>query len=173
MDERVKEQLLEALPRLRRYCCGLTGSVDEGDDLAQATCERAIRYIGRWQPDTRLDAWMFRMARNLFLNGIRDRRTRAGHLRSIAHSVAGSLDGVRAAEAHLSLAAVRDFITRLPEEQRSVLLMVCVEGMSYEEVARTLDLPVGTVTSRLGRGRLALKTWLDGQRPAADVSQRG
>jgi RNA polymerase sigma-70 factor (ECF subfamily) len=154
--------MLALLPRLRRFAYGLTGSIDDGDDLVQATCEQAIRHIDTWQPGTRLDSWMYRIARNSHLNALRAKRVRADHLKSVDHDELTRVDGTRAMEAHLTFAGVRDFIARLPEEQRSIVLLVCVEGLAYKEVAEALDLPIGTVTSRLARARLALKNFADG-----------
>jgi len=157
--------MLALLPRLRRFAYGLTGSIDEGDDLVQITCERAIRNIDTWQVGTRLDSWMYRIARNQFLNQVRASKLRGQRLEAEDIDRHIYVDGARAMEAQLTLNAVRDQIARLPEEQRSILLLVCVEGLSYKEVAAVLDLPMGTVTSRLARARMALKDGLDGAVP--------
>lgn len=162
MDDTIRREMLALLPRLRRFAYGLTGSVDDGDDLVQTTCERAIRHIDTWQPGTRLDSWMYRIARNTHLNALRAGRVRRDHLQSVDSDDMGRVDGARAMEARLTFAAVRDFVARLPEEQRTVVLLVCVEGKSYKAVAEIMDLPVGTVTSRLARARLALKGLIDG-----------
>ncbi len=162
MDETIRREMLALLPRLRRFAYGLTGSIDEGDDLVQATCERAIDRIETWQPGTRLDSWMYRIARNTFLNWRRAGRVRAEYLQLLDPDQFGSIDGARAMEAHLTLASVRQGIARLPEEQRTVLLLVCVEGLAYKEVSELLDLPMGTVTSRLARARLSLKALVEG-----------
>ncbi len=162
MDDNIRREMLALLPRLRRFAYGLTGSIDEGDDLVQTTCERAIRHIDTWQPGTRLDSWMYRIARNTFLNALRAKQVRADHLQSLDRDELGRVDGARAMEARLTFAAVRDFVGRLPEEQRSIVLLVCVDGLAYKEVAELLDLPIGTVTSRLARARIALKEFADG-----------
>ncbi len=154
--------MLAFLPRLRRFAYGLTGSAADGDDLLQATCERAIRHIDKWQPGTRLDSWMYRIARNLHLNNIRARNVRGEHLAPADPEIHGAVDGARIMESQLTYAAVRGFIARLPEEQRTVLLLITVEGLSYREVSELLELPLGTVTSRLARARLALKAYMDG-----------
>lgn len=166
LDETIRREMLAFLPRLRRFTYGLTGSADQGDDLLQATCERAIRHIDKWQPGTRLDSWMYRIARNLFLNDIRAKGVRGEHLSSIDPGDVAAVDGVRVAEAHLTFEAVRGLIDRLPEEQRTILLLVTVEGLSYREVSDMLELPMGTVTSRLARARLALKSLLGGDEAA-------
>lgn len=161
MDETIRREMLALLPRLRRFAYGLTGTIDEGDDLVQATCERAISRIDTWQPGTRLDSWMYRIAQNTFFNWRRAGRVRGEHLKAVDSEQSTSFDGARAMEAHLTFTAVREFIARLPEEQRTILLLVCVEGLAYKEVAEILDLPMGTVTSRLARARMTLKALME------------
>ena len=163
LDETTRREMLAFLPRLRRFALGLTGSADQGDDLVQATCERAIRHIDKWQPGTRLDSWMFRIARNLHLNDMRAKGVRGQHLSSIDARELDRVDGVRAIESHITFNAVRKFVNHLPEEQKTVLLMITVEGLSYREVADLLELPIGTVTSRLARARLSLKAFMGGE----------
>lgn len=162
MDEGTRREMLALLPRLRRFACGLTGSADEGDDLVQATVERAIRHIDKWQPGTRLDSWMFQIARNLNLNNIRARKVRGAHLAPVALEGIIGEDGFRVAESRLTIAAVRDFVARLPEEQKAVLMLVCIEGLSYRETAEVMGVPIGTVTSRLARARITLRALLEG-----------
>lgn len=161
MDETIRREMLALLPRLRRFAYGLTGSIDEGDDLVQATCERAIDRIETWEAGTRLDSWMYRIARNTYFNWRRAGRVRAEYLQVVDSEAQLTHDGARAMEAHLTLASARDCIARLPEEQRTVLLLVSVEGLAYKEVAAILDLPIGTVTSRLARARLALSALME------------
>lgn len=165
MDEALKREIVAFLPRLRRYAHALTGTRADGDDLVQATCERAIRHLDSWQPGSRLDAWLFRIARNLFLNEVRARRVRGPQQDIADHQEAHAADGRPGQEARLDLARVRLLLGRLPEEQRSVLLLIAVEGLSYQETAAALELPIGTVTSRLARGRLALKQLMEGETP--------
>lgn len=170
MDRATERELLAVLPRLRRFATALTGSREQGDELLQATCERALSRIDQWQPGSRLDSWMYRIARNLYLNEIRSRKARGEHLTLIEERDAPTEDGRAVTESRLVFSRVRDLVARLPEEQRAVLLLVCLEGLSYQETAAILDLPVGTVTSRLGRARLALKESLDGEAPAASAA---
>lgn len=161
VEERIRQEMFEHLPRLRRFAYGLTGSLDEGDDLVQATVERAIRHLDKWQVGTRLDSWMFQITRNLFLNTLCARKVRGESVDPAQLDRYLAVDGVRAVGASLTFAAVRGFIARLPEEQRSVLLLVAVDGRSYKEAARLLDLPMGTVTSRLARARIAIRNFID------------
>lgn len=171
MDEALRRDLIAFLPRLRRFALGLTGDRAEGDDLVQATCERAIRYSDRWVPGTRLDAWLFRIARNLFLNDRRDRRRRGPHLPIDEHPDSRVFDGERAAVSGIALEAVAAELQSLPEEQRSALLLIAVEGLGYREAAEVLGVPMGTVTSRLARARIALRTQL-GETVADAASSR-
>ena len=175
MKEEVRRELIAFLPRLRRFTRALTGSRDEGDELLQATCERAIRHIDKWEAGTRLDSWMFKIARNLHLNTIRSRAVRGEHLVPVEddQETAAPLDGRAVVEARLTYDLVRRLVTRLPEEQRSILLLICVEGLSYKEVAEMLDLPMGTVTSRLARARMTLKTLLEQPMPESRAEQAG
>lgn len=156
--------MIALLPRLRRFARGLTGSEEEADDLVQAACERAIQRIGQWQPGTRLDSWMFRIMQNLWIDTIRVGKLRGSHLSLVdpeGQKVPG-MDGEQATMNRLTLQAVRRGVQRLPPDQRSVLLLVCVEGCSYKETAETLGIPVGTVMSRLSRARLALNGMVGG-----------
>lgn len=150
------EQLTELIPRLRRFASGLAGSVDHGDELVQAACERLLHHHQRLRPGSRLDSWMYRVIRNLHVDGIRAQAVRdrsAQHLRLAGEMEQAQVGGL---ESELHLHDVHDAMQRLPEEQRSALMLVCVEGLSYKEAAEVMDIPMGTVTSRLIRGRKAL-----------------
>ncbi len=163
--------MLSFLPRLRRFTYGLTGNRDAGDDLLQGTCERAIREIDSWQPGTRLDSWMYRIARNLHLNTLRAQKVRGEDQDPVDLDRHRSLDGVGAVEAQLTFASVRRLMAGLPEEQRSLLLLICVEGLSYQEASALLDIPIGTISSRLARARMTLKEQMDEVSvPEADAS---
>ncbi|MCK4867954.1 MAG: RNA polymerase sigma factor [Alphaproteobacteria bacterium] len=167
--------MIALLPRLRRFARGLTGSEVEADDLVQAACERAIQRIGQWQPGTRLDSWMFRIMQNLWIDTIRMGKLRGSHLSVVdpeGQQVPG-MDGEQATMNRLTLEAVRRGVQRLPPDQRSVLLLVCVEGHSYKETADTLGIPVGTVMSRLSRARLALNRMVGGPDSEVAVASGG
>jgi RNA polymerase sigma-70 factor (ECF subfamily) len=175
LDKRTKAEMIALLPRLRRFARGLTGSEEEADDLVQAACERAIQRIGQWQPGTRLDSWMFRIMQNLWIDAIRMGKLRGSHLSIVdteGHQTPG-MDGEQATMNRLTLEAVRRGVQRLPPDQRSVLLLVCVEGHSYKETADTLGIPVGTVMSRLSRARLALNRMVGGSDPDAIAAGGG
>jgi len=152
------------LPRLRRYAYALAGSRAGADDLVQDAYERAIRHIDSWLPGSRLDSWMVQIMRNVHLNKLRSDRVRRDH--ASAAEPEGLVDGERFTEARITLDAVRRFVWRLPEEQRTALSLVCIEGMTYKEAADVLGLPGGTVASRVARARLALAAFVDGDQTA-------
>jgi RNA polymerase sigma-70 factor, ECF subfamily len=161
MPSRFAEDLVALLPRLRRFALSLTRSANEADDLVQAACERALRARDQWTPGTRLDSWVFRIIQNLWIDAVRKRRTE-GIVKAIdeAIDVQGE-DGRQIVERALTLAEVNDAVNELPEEQRVVLLLVCTEERSYQETAEMLGIPIGTVMSRLARGRRSLAQRLD------------
>ena len=164
MDQSVRREMAALLPRLRRFAYGLTGSIDAGDDLVQSACERALSRVHQWQAGTRLDSWMYRIMQNLWFDELR-----AGRRREVA-TEPETLDAMTGGDAEseaamrLDLATVRRRMADLPPDQRAVLLLVSVEGLSYKEAAGILEVPIGTVMSRLARARLALARALE---PAA------
>lgn len=147
------ERLIAFLPNLRRFAISLCGSLDLADDLVQAACERALANAGRFEPGTRFDAWMFRILRNLWIDHLRRRKTAGVQEDVSAHAEIAGSSGVQDTEARLTLKAVAGAIGDLPDEQREVLLLVCVEDLSYRETAEVLGIPIGTVMSRLSRAR--------------------
>jgi RNA polymerase sigma-70 factor (ECF subfamily) len=153
--EAIRKQMTTLLPRLRRFAVSLTGNMADADDLVQDTVERALRNLHRWQPDTRLDSWMYRIAQNLWIDTVRARRVRQTTGAEPPEDAA-VFDGARAAEARLTFAETCRALAGLPEEQRAVVALVVVEGLAYREVAEILGIPIGTVTSRLARAREAL-----------------
>jgi RNA polymerase sigma-70 factor, ECF subfamily len=149
----IRVELISLLPRLRRFGVALVRSQDKADDLVQAACERALRAEEQWQPGTRLDSWMFRIMRNLWIDEIRKTKTQ-GVRDDLddTFDLAGE-DGVKTSEFRSEASAVEQAIQRLPEEFRSVLVLVCIEELSYREAAEVLGVPIGTVMSRLARAR--------------------
>lgn len=150
-----RNELIALLPRLRRFARGLAGAADQADDLVQASIEKALRNLDGFATGSRMDAWMFRIMRNTWIDTIRARRDTVEYDTQAADTIIGS-DGRQTTEARLHLAEVRHAMAGLPDDQRVVLMLVCVEGMRYREVAEMLDIPEGTVMSRLSRARLAL-----------------
>lgn len=155
-DPAFRQDLVDLLPNLRRFARRLTGSAADGDDLVQAACVRALANAHRWQPGSRLDSWMFRIIQNLFTDGRRAAAVRKEGGDPVDPDWLHGGDTRIEVESALMLAAVRRAVARLPADQRRVLMLVGVEGMSYRDTASALDIPVGTVMSRLSRARLAL-----------------
>jgi RNA polymerase sigma-70 factor, ECF subfamily len=155
LRDTIQTEMIQLLPRLRNFARSLTGAADQADDLVQTAIEKALRNLDSYMPGTRLDAWMFRIMRNAWIDAIRARRDTAAFDTEAADSIAGE-DGRKTTEDRLHLTEVRRAMASLPEEQRTVLILVCVEGMRYREVAEALDIPEGTVMSRLSRARVAL-----------------
>jgi len=154
MDSRA---LLAVLPRLRRYARALVASREAADDLVQDTLERAWIKAAQWQPGTDLRAWLFAIMHNLRIDQLRRPAQELAALDDEALELptrATQTDQIEVNELGAAL-------SRLPEEQRAVLLLVALEDMSYAEIAATLAIPAGTVMSRLARGRERLRQLLD------------
>jgi RNA polymerase sigma-70 factor, ECF subfamily len=149
------QQLVALLPRLRRFAMVLARSRDAADDLVQSALERALSRADQWEPGTQLDRWMFRIVKTVWLNGLRSAQIRRTEPIE-DHIDSAVVDGARTAEARISLAEVKEAFDRLPVEQQEPLLLVCVEGYTYAEAAAFLGIPMGTVISRLVRGRATL-----------------
>lgn len=156
MSSDFSNELIELLPRLRRFARSLTGKADEADDLVQAACERALRGQASFKPETRLDAWLFRIMKNLWIDRIRRRKTEGVAEPIDDSSTLAGTDGRDVTDARLTLDRVWLEMGRLPEEQQQVLRLVCVDNMSYKDVADQLQIPIGTVMSRLSRARTSL-----------------
>ena len=151
----IRPGMIALLPRLRAFARALARSSDGADDLVQATCEKALHAVDSWTPGSRLDSWMFRIMQNHWIDTTRRERPQTpidspAALSAVAH------DGERVVEARLMLGSVGKVIHRMPEEQRSVLVLVCVQDLSYREAAEVLDVPIGTVMSRLARARRSI-----------------
>ena len=152
-----QSELIQLLPRLRRFALGLTADPAQADDLVQAGCERALSRRQQWQPGTRLDSWMFRIVQNLWIDQTRRRRTRGetAVLDDALH-IAGE-DGREVTERRLMLGRVREAFGGLAPELREAAGLVILNGMSYREAAETLGVPIGTIMSRVSRSRRALE----------------
>lgn len=149
-----RRELVELLPRLRRFAWVLTRSHDDAEDVVQAAVERALRHADSWQQGSRLDSWMYRIMQNLWRDELRAHRRRAEPLESHADIVGA--DGREVTIRHIQSSEARQALDELPEEQRVVIALVVLEGMSYRQTADILEVPVGTVMSRLARARARL-----------------
>ena len=159
--EAFERELLSLLPRLRRFARSLARDAADADDLTQLALERALKARDQWQMGTRMDSWMMKIMRNCWIDEVRSRSRRAtalslDEIRTVMPT-ASAADEERAADAD----AIDRAMNGLPPEQREAVALVLVEGLSYREAAETLDIPIGTLTSRLTRGRQALARTLE------------
>lgn len=166
MTEDIRPLIIEFLPRLRRFAYSLAGNPDQGDDLVQETCLRALSRADQWQPGTRLDSWMYRIAQNIWLDRMRANKVRGPSIDIDSLPDLASHDGRAVTESRLTLEEVTRGIARLPADQQVLVSLVCVEGLSYKEAADVLQVPIGTVMSRLARARRALYIAIHGHAPA-------
>ncbi len=162
-DDTTRQELIALIPRLRRFARVLTGNQADADDVVQACLEKAMLNWDQWQPGTRLDSWVFRIARNHWIDDRRRAHNRMGH-DDIGEmlDLAGD-DGQAVVEANDTARMVRAAVDSLPPEQRDVVALVMLEEMSYREAADALGLPIGTVMSRLSRAKAALAKRMSGE----------
>ncbi|NJO34195.1 MAG: RNA polymerase sigma factor [Rhodospirillales bacterium] len=153
--------MIAAIPRLRRFATSITGNVHLAEDLSQTALERALANISRWQPGTSMESWLLRIAYNAWIDDVRSKKRRGQHVNLDAVGDLRGEDGRVVSDNRLDLEAARAAMAELPLEFRSVLSLVALDGMSYQEVADTLKIPIGTVMSRLSRARKSLLEALD------------
>ena len=146
--------MLALLPRLRRFATGLARNPADADDLCQTTIERALRSRSQWQEGTRLDSWIYRIMRNIWIDEARARTRRGKTFVDADQGLDVGAGGGQ--EERVQLNQVDRALATLPDEQREAVLLVMVEGYTYREAAEIVDCPVGTLNSRLVRGRDAL-----------------
>lgn len=159
--------IAEMLPRLRRFACGLAGSLADADDVLQAAIEKALSRPDQFRAGSRLDSWMFRIIQTTWFDHRGSAAVRLAERPDLLERMQGA-DEIRELEARSTLRRVERLIAALPDEQRVVLMLVTVDGVSYREAAEILDIPVGTIMSRLARARLAIGRGLEARREAAE-----
>jgi len=157
------DQLAALVPRLRRFAHALSRNGADADDLTQAAIERALRSQEQWQPGTRLDSWCYRIMRNLWIDTARANARKSAREAPEEEGLSVGEDPRPRIEASVDLQRVMAAMTRLPDEQREVVALILVEGFGYREASEMLGLPIGTVSSRLVRGRTALLA-MEGER---------
>jgi RNA polymerase sigma-70 factor (ECF subfamily) len=155
----ILDEIEGCVPALRRYARALTHDHDQADDLVQDCLERAIRKRGLWRPSGSVRSWMFRILLNIHRNDLR--RMRRTPVSLPLDILPGDPAGPDAQPGRLALAETARAMQALPLDQREALLLVAVEEMSYAEAASTLSIPVGTLMSRLARGRAALRQMVE------------
>jgi RNA polymerase sigma-70 factor, ECF subfamily len=149
-------RILELLPKLRRFARSLARNVHDADDLLQGALERALAHLEQWQADTRLDSWLYTIVKNAWIDELRSRARRE---HTLADS--GQADAVPDHRGDASgTLAVDQAMECLPEDQRLAVALVLIEGLPYKEAAQIIGVPMGTLTSRLARGRQALQQLL-------------
>jgi len=155
-----RKELIALLPRLRRFARTLAQGAADADDLVQATCEHAIIKSDQWLDGTRLDSWLYTMMRNLWISEIRSRKVRVGQ---------GQVEASEAVELQTRVAGddeaygkqLMGMVRALPEGYATTLLLVAVEGWSYQEAADFMEVPIGTVMSRMSKARQLMKAKLE------------
>lgn len=157
----VESILVCQIPYLRRYARGLTHNAADADDLVQSCLLRALTNFHRFEKDTNLRAWLLTILHNIFIDTVRKRR----RAREAFEAAGIATDGLSQAPNqvhHIQVGELEHAIAQLPPEQRSTLLLVALEDLTYEEAARITGVPVGTVRSRLSRARQMLLGVVDG-----------
>jgi len=153
-EEDVRRLIVAAWPRLFRFACGLCGNRADGEDLAQSAVERALLAASRYRTGESMEAWLIHITRNLWRDGMRRRQVRG----VVVSDEMVDVERPQAAQAEehvMAMDALRAFAYLAPA-QREVAAMILVEGLSYQEAASALGIPIGTVMSRLARARSAL-----------------
>jgi RNA polymerase sigma-70 factor (ECF subfamily) len=161
-DKTKRHDIVELLVPLRRYARSLTRDTLRADDLVHDTLVRALESQATLRPNTNLRTWMMTVLHNVFIDDQRRKRVEARHadvLVQMSEEVAPP-----AQEGQVRLAQIRQAFLTLPEEQRAALHLVTLEGMAYADAAAVLGIPIGTLMSRLGRGRAALRAFEEGER---------
>jgi RNA polymerase sigma-70 factor, ECF subfamily len=156
-DSNFGEQVGTLLPRLRRFARALTRHPQDADDLVQLAVERALTRSKQWRPGSSLTNWMLGIVRNAWIDETRSRRRWAAVM--VPEDEAADV-GDTGTDRDIELWSIQSALERLPEDQRLAVALVLVEGLSYREAAQVMDVPIGTLTSRLARGRLALQSML-------------
>ena len=151
------------IPRLRRYARALAGDSHRADDLVQDTLERALAKFHLWRRGSDLRAWMFAIMHNVFVNQLKQRRELA-----LDEAAEAALESAPRSDP-LEMRDLDAVLRRLPAEQREVLLLVGLEQLSYAEASQALGVPLGTVMSRLSRGRERLHALMSGTAPASKL----
>jgi len=153
-------ELAAVWPRLRRFAYALARDAADADDLAQMAAEKAFKSFDQFHAGTRFDSWIFRICRTVWIDTIRSRSRRSAHEAPAEAAELLGHDPTSATEAAIDLGKAMTAMQRLPEEQREVIALILVDGFGYREAAEILDQPIGTISSRLARGREALLTLL-------------
>jgi RNA polymerase sigma-70 factor (ECF subfamily) len=152
----LQSRIVELLPKLRRFARALTRNPHDADDLVQLSLERALGHLEQWQADTRLDSWLYGILKNAWIDELRARGRRERVFDSPEQSESVPDPGGDAS----GTLAIDQAMEQIPEDQRLAVALVLIEGLPYKEAAQIIGVPMGTLTSRLARGRQALQELL-------------
>jgi RNA polymerase sigma-70 factor (ECF subfamily) len=155
--QELRAELVALLPRLRRFARALTRDAHDADDLVQLALERALAHAAQRRPEMQLAGWVFGILRNAWVD---EQRARGRRARLFSPEESGEQVADAASSAAPQMLAVQEALERLPGEQRLVVALVLIEGLSYKEAAHLLEIPIGTLTSRLARARETLQALL-------------
>jgi len=181
-NDEVVEGLESELDALWRFGVKLTGNQDDAADLVQRTCLRALEQRENYTSQGKLRSWLFSIEHRIWLNELRSRKVRESHALNTQNGTVTIMPGVSMKhedtsssddpETTVLLEQVYDVVESLPEAQRTIMILVCVEGFAYREVAEILDLPVGTVMSRLARARVSVGQRVLGKQKSYSETKR-
>ena len=174
-EKAIKEEMIKILPKLRSFARGLTGDVVQADDLLQNVCERALKKMHQFTPGSQLNSWLYKITVTQWYDHLRKQKKKTEkliNLRDHLH-VFESQHGVvdKHNRQQSNTIDLRRALKRLPEEQRVALLLISFEGYNYDEVAGILDLPVGTVASRVARARSNMAAYLSEKKKKTNSTQ--
>jgi RNA polymerase sigma-70 factor, ECF subfamily len=159
----LRAEMVALLPRLRRFSIGLAGNVADADDLLQSAVEKALVKISQFERGTRLESWLFRIIQTTWIDSRRRAyRREVGMEAEVMEHLPSAAPHDESQTRH-SLTDVQKALARLPDEQRSTVILVLVEGYSYEEAASMTGVPIGTVMSRISRARRSMAASLEGR----------
>jgi len=164
-EEGLRRQLVELLPRLRRFARSLTGDPDRADDLVQQACERALTRFDQLREGTRLDSWMYRILYTRWIDRIRRANSRTANLKFYALKTE-SVKGAKRKSGHMAeMLDLKKSLAAIPDEHRAAISLICIEGLSYAEASSVLSVPAGTVASRVARARAMLAERMNKMQP--------
>jgi len=152
-EEVLRLEIVGFLPRMRRFARSLARDPDRADDLVQAACQRALERLSQVREGTRLDSWLYRIIYTRWIDKVRRGTTRSAHLVVLAGEDVPAAANAKAAKDMATALDIKSALAKLPAEHHAAITLVSVEGYSYEEAASVLDIPVGTVASRVARAR--------------------
>jgi RNA polymerase sigma-70 factor, ECF subfamily len=162
-----RKELVSLLPRLRRFALALAGNRDAAEDLVQSAVERALRKWESFESGRSLSSWMYKLMQNIWFDMRRTAAAGPTYMDQVPDAMGE--DGREVTESRDELQVVREAFAALPEDQRAVMALVVLDGLSYAQAAETLEVPIGTVMSRLSRARASLASLTRGNTALAPL----